>query len=85
MNPFENDEQTYLVLINGEEQYSLWPSSIAVPAGWTVVYGEESRAACEKYVDAHWTDLRPASLRRMMVGDRGEGDAVRTPHPVLGR
>jgi MbtH protein len=61
-NPFEHDDSSYLVLINADNQHSLWPASIDVPAGWTVAHGPAARQACLDYVDAHWTDLRPASL-----------------------
>ncbi|PRX45510.1 MbtH protein [Prauserella shujinwangii] len=62
-NPFEDPEGRFYVLVNDEEQHSLWPSFVAVPPGWRIVFGEDSRAACLAYVEEHWTDLRPASLR----------------------
>nr|WP_308120873.1 MbtH family protein [Actinoplanes bogorensis] len=62
-NPFEDPEGRYLVLVNDEDQHSLWPSFVDVPAGWTVAFGEESRAACLEYVETNWTDLRPKSIR----------------------
>ena len=62
-NPFEDENGRYLVLVNDEEQHSLWPSFAEVPAGWRVVFGEDTRSACVAYVEEHWTDLRPASLR----------------------
>jgi len=61
-NPFEDPDASYLVLVNDEAQYSLWPADIACPDGWTVVHGPGSRAGCLEYVQAHWTDMRPASL-----------------------
>lgn len=61
-NPFEDENGTFLVLVNAENQHSLWPSTVDVPAGWTKVHGEDTRAACLEYVEQHWTDLRPASL-----------------------
>jgi MbtH protein len=61
-NPFEKDNGTYVVLINHEEQYSLWPDFIAKPAGWTVVFPANTRKACLDYVNEHWTDMRPRSL-----------------------
>ena len=66
-NPFEDPGGTYLVLVNDERQYSLWPSFVEVPAGWAIAHGEASRAECLAYVDAVWTDLRPASLVRRMT------------------
>ncbi|HWO63422.1 MAG TPA: MbtH family protein [Umezawaea sp.] len=61
-NPFENEDGVYLVLVNAENQHSLWPESIAVPAGWTTAHGPDSRANCLDHIEANWTDLRPASL-----------------------
>jgi MbtH protein len=62
-NPFEQENGRFLVLVNDEDQHSLWPASIAVPAGWRVVFGAGTRSDCLDHVEAHWTDLRPASIR----------------------
>ena len=61
-NPFEDENGIYHVLINEEGQHSLWPSFIEVPAGWTIIHQSDSRAGCLKYVETHWTDMRPKSL-----------------------
>ena len=61
-NPFEDHEARFLVLVNQENQHSLWPTFAEVPGGWEVVHGEDSRAACLAHVEEHWTDMRPASL-----------------------
>lgn len=63
MNPFDDPNGNYLVLVNDEEQHSLWPHHLAVPAGWRVVHGEDTRDACLQYIEEHWTDLRPLSAR----------------------
>lgn len=63
-NPFEDSDGSYVVLVNEEEQHSLWPAFAEVPAGWTAVYGPDARAACLAYVETNWTDMRPASLVR---------------------
>jgi MbtH protein len=60
----ENDR--YEVLRNDEEQYSLWPVGIDVPAGWTRVGKEGTRDECSAYVDEVWTDMRPKTLRDQM-------------------
>jgi MbtH protein len=62
-NPFDDESGTYLVLLNEEEQYSLWPAFIDVPAGWRVVHPADSRKACLEFIDSNWTDMRPKSLR----------------------
>ncbi|MDG4765802.1 MbtH family protein [Solwaraspora sp. WMMD406] len=67
-NPFDDEDGTFFVLINDEAQYSLWPTFADVPAGWTVVFGPDSRAASIEYVEEHWTDMRPRSLAEAMDG-----------------
>lgn len=69
-NPFEDPEGTYLVLINDERQYSLWPSFVEVPAGWTVVHPSDTRQRCLDYINEYWTDMRPPSLIDAMNGQR---------------
>lgn len=65
-NPFDDESGTFYVLINDEEQHSLWPTFADVPAGWTIVFGEAGRAECLAYVEQHWTDMRPLSLRQSL-------------------
>ncbi|MFD5556870.1 MbtH family protein [Streptomyces sp. NPDC059578] len=69
-NPFDDEDGRFHVVVNDEEQYSLWPTFADIPAGWRAVFGEESRAACLAYVDQHWTDMRPRSLREAMAADQ---------------
>lgn len=72
-----NDENgEYLVLVNAEDQYSLWPTFRSLPVGWTVVGPRGSRAVCLAYVEETWTDMRPKSLR---------GRERREPRPDAGR
>ncbi|MFD7760382.1 MbtH family protein [Streptomyces microflavus] len=68
-NPFEDENGTYLVLVNHEGQHSLWPSFAEVPAGWTVAHPEDTRQACLDCVEENWTDLRPKSLTESMAAD----------------
>ncbi|MFI1973243.1 MbtH family protein [Streptomyces cinnamoneus] len=60
-NPFEDPEACYVVLVNDENQHSLWPARIAGPEGWTVAHDEDTREACLAFVDRNWTDLMPRS------------------------
>ena len=71
-NPFDDENGAFFVLINDEEQYSLWPSFAAVPAGWEVVLGETTREAALAYIEEHWTDMRPKSLIRQMESQQRE-------------
>ena len=50
-NPFDDDGGTFYVLVNAEEQHSLWPASTDVPTGWRVAFGQDSRANCLAYVE----------------------------------
>ncbi|MFB6559935.1 MbtH family protein [Streptomyces sp. NPDC056400] len=65
-NPFEDESARYFVLTNEENQHSLWPAFAEVPAGWTVVHGEDGRQACLDYINENWTDMRPKSLADAM-------------------
>ncbi len=62
-HPFDDDDGAFFVVVNDEDQHSLWPTFADVPAGWRVVFGEDSRAACVDYVEQQWTGMRPKSLR----------------------
>ncbi|WP_369036312.1 MbtH family protein [Streptomyces adonidis] len=61
-NPFEQGEGLFLVLLNEEGQYSLWPAFVDIPAGWVIALGETDRKTCLEYVKSNWTDMRPKSL-----------------------
>jgi MbtH protein len=63
MNPFDDPKGTFSVLVNDEEQHSLWPSRLAVPPGWRIAHGDDTRQACLEYIEENWTDLRPRSAR----------------------
>ncbi|HET6704573.1 MULTISPECIES: MbtH family protein [unclassified Amycolatopsis] len=65
-NPFDDADGTFHVLVNDENQHSLWPAFAEVPAGWTVVLRDATREAALAYVEENWTDMRPASLVRAM-------------------
>lgn len=65
-----DENTTYQVLRNDEEQYSLWPADFEVPAGWQPVGKQGSKQECMDYVDEVWTDMRPRSLREQMAADQ---------------
>jgi MbtH protein len=68
-NPFDDPQGRFLVLVNDEGQHSLWPAFLEAPSGWLQVFGMEGRDACLAYVEEHWTDMRPVSVRS------GEGNS----------
>ena len=57
-------ENLYIVVINHDEQYSIWPVERAVPSGWQSVGQKGSKEACLAYINQVWTDMRPLSLRK---------------------
>jgi MbtH protein len=61
-NPFDDEDGVFFVLVNDENQHSLWPTFADVPDGWQIAFGEDTRSACLEYVEKSWTDMRPKSL-----------------------
>ncbi|MFH9349468.1 MbtH family protein [Kitasatospora sp. NPDC017646] len=61
-NPFDDEQGTFLVLANHENQHSLWPAFADVPAGWRTVKGASTRQEALDHIERTWTDLRPQSL-----------------------
>lgn len=59
-------QMTYKVVINHEEQYSIWPVEREVPVGWKDAGKEGSKEECLNYIEEVWTDMRPLSLRNKM-------------------
>lgn len=66
VNPFEDENREFCVLINDEGQYSLWPTFKKIPNGWSAVGPRGARKDCIAYIEANWTDLRPRSLIKQM-------------------
>ncbi len=60
------DKAIYKVVINHEEQYSIWPIERDNPLGWKEVAKTGSKIECLAYIEEVWTDMRPLSLRRKM-------------------
>ena len=67
LDQHKNEDKTiYKVVINKEEQYSLWPAQREVPLGWSEVGKSGTKDECEAYIKEVWTDMRPLSLRKKM-------------------
>ncbi len=64
----EEDDKTYTVVVNDEEQYSIWPADREVPLGWREAGKSGTKAECLAYIEEVWTDMRPLSLRQKMEG-----------------
>jgi MbtH protein len=77
-----NDEYTdwqdgeVKVVVNHEEQYSIWPADRENPAGWRDVGKSGAKAECLEFIKQVWTDMRPLSLQRRMDGDRSSNDST---------
>ncbi|WBB80950.1 MbtH family protein [Micromonospora sp. WMMD882] len=61
------DTRRYHVVVNDEEQYSIWPEEADVPAGWRPVGVTGDRATCLAHIEEVWTDMRPRSLREWLA------------------
>jgi MbtH protein len=66
---FEEEEDTrqYTVVMNHEEQYSIWLADRELPLGWTAVGKTGTKRECLDYIEEVWTDMRPLSLRQKMA------------------
>lgn len=67
MNREDTEDTTiYTVVINDEEQYSIWAEYREIPYGWRAVGKTGSKSECLEYIKEVWTDMRPLSLRKKM-------------------
>ncbi len=62
----ENSAKRYQVVVNHEEQYSIWPADQAPPIGWQEKGVVGVKEECLAYIEKVWTDMRPLSLRQRM-------------------
>jgi MbtH protein len=61
-----DNDRIYMVVLNDEEQYSIWPAEKALPAGWKSAGKTGTKAECLQYIEEVWTDTRPLSLGNKM-------------------
>ncbi len=74
----EMDEKaSFNVVVNHEEQYSIWPVGREIPLGWRKAGKTGSKAECLDYIKEVWTDMRPLSLRKQM-DERNVNDAPKS-------
>lgn len=74
----KEDTTIYKVVVNHEEQYSIYPAEKSNPPGWNDVGKTGPKSECLAYIKEVWTDMRPLSLRlRMDTAVSGVGEAVR--------
>jgi MbtH protein len=67
----DDDDRTHRVVVNDEEQYSIWPDGRDLPAGWRDGGKVGKKSECLAWIKAVWTDMRPLSLRKRMDGNGG--------------
>ena len=63
---WDNEDTIFMVVINHEEQYSIWPDFKEIPKGWKDVGVSGKKDECLAYIEEVWTDMRPLSLRKAM-------------------
>ena len=66
MSPEIEDTTTYNVVMNDEEQYSIWPAHKSNPLGWNSVGVTGLKQECLDHIERVWTDMRPLTLRKQM-------------------
>ena len=74
MNRDEDDTTIYKVVVNHEEQYSIWPADRENPPGWRDASKTGLKAECLDYINGVWTDMRPLSLRKKMDGNNAKSE-----------
>jgi MbtH protein len=67
-----DDARVYTVLVNDEEQYSLWLADLPLPSGWRAAGKVGTKQECLDHVRAVWTDMRPLSLRKAMAQPKAD-------------
>lgn len=71
---FDREDEIFIVLINHEEQYSIWPHWKPIPGGWSAVEGVKGdKKTVLEFVEQTWTDMRPLSLRKWMAEQESQG------------
>lgn len=66
----DDDTREYVVVMNHEEQYSIWFADREIPAGWRDMGKRGTRKECLDHIEEVWTDMRPLSLRKAMEEDQ---------------
>jgi MbtH protein len=68
----EEDTTVYKVVVNHEEQYSIWPAYRELPSGWREAGKTGLKPECLAYIEEVWTDMRPLSLRQAMDAEKAD-------------
>ncbi|HNA90302.1 MAG TPA: MbtH family NRPS accessory protein [Anaerolineales bacterium] len=73
-NPFEEENETFVVVVNDEGQYSIWPESREIPAGFKSTGKTGKKKECLDHIEETWTDMRPKSLRSKIKQQAEDGE-----------
>lgn len=65
---FDDESMSFLILVNYQRQYSIWPDIIPAPSGWEIAQGPMPRSRCMEWLENNWTDLRPQALQQTAEG-----------------
>jgi MbtH protein len=71
---WDDEETVFNVVVNHEEQYSIWPDYKEIPVGWRAVGKSGKKQECLDYIEQVWTDMRPLSLREHMARQARSGE-----------
>jgi len=78
----DEDKTVYKVVVNHEEQYSIWPALRQNPLGWLDVGKDGSKQECLNHIEEVWTDMRPLSLRQRMAAEANRTGGAIGVHEV---
>lgn len=76
----DDDNRVYAVVLNHEEQYSIWPVDQELPSGWRTEGTTGTKDACLDHIETVWTDMRPLSLR-LFLEEQARRSEEETPAP----
>jgi MbtH protein len=65
MTVWDDEDALFTVVVNDEDQYSIWPADRDIPGGWHRSEKTGRRSECLSYIEQHWTDMRPRTLREL--------------------
>lgn len=81
---WDDEDGIFKVVVNLEEQYSIWPDYKELPPGWRAAGKVGKKRECLDYIDQVWTDMRPLSLRRHMEAEAARAAAAPAGSRVTG-
>jgi MbtH protein len=71
----DDQQQVFEVVLNHEDQYSIWPADREIPRGWRAAGKQGKKEQCLAYIEEVWVDMRPLSLRKIMDREKSASSA----------